>query len=154
MTVEPAVVEVDPSVESAPVRVPGIATGVLLGGNLSLLVSTVGTPDMPDLSGAILLLEDVSEAPYKVDRMLTHLRRAGALRGLAGVALGHFTDCEDKWPTTIVDVLGEHLGSLGVPVLGGLPIGHGTDQLTVALGTLSTLDADAGILTVEAAGQP
>lgn len=154
MTVEPAVVEVDPSVESAPVRVPGIATGVLLGGNLSLLVSTVGTPDMPDLSGAILLLEDVNEAPYKVDRMLTHLRRAGALRGLAGVALGHFTDCEDKWPTTIVDVLGEHLGSLGVPVLGGLPIGHGTDQLTVALGTLSTLDADAGILTVEAAGQP
>jgi muramoyltetrapeptide carboxypeptidase len=153
MTVEPAVVPVDPSVESVPVRVAGKARGVLLGGNLSMLVSTVGTADMPDLTGAILLLEDVNEAPYKVDRMLTHLRRAGALRGLAGVALGHFTNCEDQWPTTIVDVLTEHLSSLGVPVLGGLPIGHGADQLTVALGTLSTLDADANTLIVDAAGR-
>jgi muramoyltetrapeptide carboxypeptidase len=152
MSADPVTVRVDETVESAPVRVAGIARGVLLGGNLSMLVSTVGTVDMPDLTGAILLLEDVNEAPYKVDRMLTHLRRGGALRGLAGVALGHFTNCADTWPTTIVDVLNDHLISSGVPVLGGLPIGHGPDQLTVALGVESTLDALAGTLTVAAAG--
>jgi muramoyltetrapeptide carboxypeptidase len=152
MSADPVTVSADDTVESAPVRVAGIARGVLLGGNLSMLVSTVGTLDMPDLTGAILLLEDVNEAPYKVDRMLTHLRRAGALRGLAGVALGHFTDCADSWPTSIVDVLNDHLSGLDIPVLGGLPIGHGLDQLTVALGVASTLDAHARTLTVDGAG--
>ena len=146
-----------PATPAPPLRgtplAPGLAEGPLLGGNLSLLTRLLGTRHLPSLDGAILLLEDVNEAPYKVDRMLTHLRRAGALRGLAGVALGHFTNCDDQWPTTIVDVLTEHLSSLGVPVLGGLPIGHGADQLTVALGTLSTLDADANTLIVEAAGR-
>lgn len=152
MSTDPVTLRADDGVESAPVRVAGVARGVLLGGNLSMLVSTVGTPDMPDLTGAVLLLEDVNEAPYKVDRMLTHLRRSGALRGLAGVALGHFTNCVDDWPTSIVDVLASHLGTLGVPVLGGLPIGHGVDQLTVAVGVQSTLDASGGTLTVAAAG--
>ena len=69
---------------------------------------------MPDLTGAVLLVEDVQEPPYKVDRMLTHLRRAGALDGLAGVAVGQFTDCGDGWDTTVVDVLPERLGDLGV----------------------------------------
>ncbi len=87
---------------------------------------------MPDLRGAILLLEEVGEPPYKVDRMLVHLRRAGALEGLVGVAVGQFTDCADGWGTSIVDVLTEQLGVLGVPVLGGLPVGHGRDQLSVA----------------------
>jgi muramoyltetrapeptide carboxypeptidase len=87
-----------------------------------------------------------------VDRMLTHLRRSGALSGLAGVALGHFTNCADDWPTTIVDVLVDHLAELGIPVLGGLPVGHGPDQLTVAVGVESTLDASGGTLTVAAAG--
>ena len=138
--------------EDDSVRIGGVSRGVLLGGNLSLLVSTVGTADMPDLTGAILLLEEIDEPPYKVDRMLLQLRRAGHLDGLAGVALGHFTGCSDEWPTTVSQVLLDHLGPLGVPVLGGLPIGHGPDQLTVILGTPSTLDADAGTLTTGPAG--
>ena len=108
---------------------------------------------MPDLRGAVLLLEDVDEPPYKVDRMLLHLRRSGALDGIAGVAVGQFTNCADDWPATIVDVLAEHLGDLGVPVLGGLPIGHGRDQLAVPFGVPAALDATAGTLTVEPAVQ-
>jgi muramoyltetrapeptide carboxypeptidase len=148
MDTEPVVVKRVETEETAPVVVPGTAEGPLLGGNLSLIVSTVGTPDFPDLRGAILLVEDVSEAPYKVDRMLTHLRRAGALDAVAGVAVGQFTDCADGWGVTVADVLAERLGGLGVPVLGGLPIGHGTGQLTVPVGTPATLDADTGVLTV------
>jgi muramoyltetrapeptide carboxypeptidase len=148
MTGEPVVVEARPDEETSAVRVPGpVVSGTLLGGNLCLLVSTVGTVDMPDLRGAVLLLEDVDEPPYKVDRMLLHLRRAGALDGVAGVAVGQFTRCTDGWTTSIVDVLGDHLSRLGVPVLGGLPLGHGRDQLTVPLGTPATLDVAAGILT-------
>lgn len=80
--------------------------------------------------------------------MLTQLRRAGALDGLAGVAVGQFTDCADGWAVTVADVLAERLGDLGVPVLGGLPVGHGVGQLTVPVGTEATLDATAGTLTV------
>jgi muramoyltetrapeptide carboxypeptidase len=123
----------------------------LLGGNLCLLTSSVGTADFPDLRGAILLLEEVAEPPYKVDRMLLHLRRAGVLSGLAGVALGQFNECADDWPISIVDVLTEHLSTWGVPVLGGLPIGHGKDQLTVPLGVPALLDPDVGILTAGSA---
>jgi muramoyltetrapeptide carboxypeptidase len=151
MSPAPAVLKADPDDESGPVRLGHGASGTLLGGNLSLLAASVGTVDQPDLRGAILLLEEVGEPPYKVDRMLLHLRRAGVLRGVAGVALGHFTDCADGWSTSIVDVLDDHLGALGVPVLGGLPIGHGRDQLTVALGVQSTMDVESATLTVESA---
>jgi muramoyltetrapeptide carboxypeptidase len=147
----PVVVKRDPAEPTAALSVPGTARGTLLGGNLCLLTSSVGTPDMPDLTGAVLLLEEVDEPPYKVDRMLTHLRRAGALRGLAGVAIGQFTRCADDWPVTVTDVLADRLGDLGVPVLGGLPIGHGYGQLTVPVGTPATLDVAAGVLTVEPA---
>ncbi|WP_406078770.1 LD-carboxypeptidase [Micromonospora sp. NBC_00858] len=148
MTTEPVTVTAVPGEETFPVRVPGRTTGTLLGGNLCMIAASIGTPDLPDLTGAVLLVEDVQEPPYKVDRMLTQLRRAGALDGLAGVAVGQFTDCADGWETTIADVLTERLGDLGVPVLGGLPIGHGPGQLTVPVGTPATLDTDAGTLTV------
>ena len=151
MSAEPATLRAVSDDESGPVRFGGRATGILIGGNLSLLAASIGTVDQPDLRDAILLLEEIDEPPYKVDRMLLHLRRAGVLDGVAGVALGHFTNCADGWPTSIVDVLADHLGRLGVPVLGGLPIGHGRDQLTVALGVPSTMDAEAGTLTVESA---
>ncbi|MEV4657744.1 LD-carboxypeptidase [Micromonospora sp. NPDC049301] len=151
MTTEPVTVTAVAGEETCPVRVPGRATGTLLGGNLCMIAASIGTPDLPDLTGAVLLIEDVQEPPYKVDRMLTHLRRAGALDGLAGVAVGQFTDCADAWETTIVDVLGERLGDLGVPVLGGLPIGHGPGQLTVPVGTPATLDTETATLTVQPA---
>jgi muramoyltetrapeptide carboxypeptidase len=147
MTADPVVVTAGSTEDTFGVRVPGRATGTLLGGNLCMLASSVGTRDFPSLDGAILLLEEVAEPPYKVDRMLTHLRRAGLLHGLAGVALGQFTGCADGWPVSIVDVLGERLGDLGVPVLGGLPVGHGQGQRSVPVGVPATLDAGAGTLT-------
>ncbi|GAA2327798.1 LD-carboxypeptidase [Dactylosporangium salmoneum] len=130
-----------------PLRVRGLgasgaARGVLLGGNLAMLVSTLGTSDMPDLSGSILLLEDVGEATYRIDRMLTHLLRSGVLAGVRGIALGQFTDCGDG----VDEVLAERLGGLGVPILAGLPIGHGEGQETVVLGAPALLDAAAGVL--------
>lgn len=151
MTTDPIVVKRDPEELTAPVSVPGVVRGPLLGGNLCLLTSSIGTQDLPDLTGAILLLEEVEEPPYKVDRMLTHLRRSGALRGVAGIAVGQFTNCADAWPTTVTDVLAERLGDLGVPVLGGLPIGHGYGQLTVPIGTLATLDVPSATLTIDPA---
>ncbi len=150
-TAKPVVVARDPAAETAGVTVGGTAAGTLLGGNLCLLSASLGTPDFPDLTGAVLLLEEVQEPPYKIDRMLTHLRRAGVLRGLAGVAVGQFTGCADEWAVSIVDVLGERLGDLGVPVLGGLPIGHGMGQRTVPVGVPAILDAVTGTLTAEAA---
>ncbi|WP_203711328.1 S66 peptidase family protein [Asanoa siamensis] len=151
MTTDPVTVAAVPGEDTAGVRVPGIAAGPLLGGNLCLITASIGTPDMPDLSGAILLIEEVQEPLYKIDRMLTHLRRAGSLDGLAGVALGQFTDCSDDWGTGLTTMLLDRLGDLGIPILGGLPIGHGPGQLSVPVGALATVDADTGLLTVEAA---
>ncbi|MFC7546215.1 LD-carboxypeptidase [Plantactinospora sp. GCM10030261] len=151
MTTEPVSVVRSAAEETARVLVPGVATGPLIGGNLCLITSSLGTPDMPDLTGAILLIEEIEEPPYKVDRMLTHLRRAGALTGLAGVAVGQFTRCADNWPVSVADVLADRLGDLGVPVLGGLPIGHGQGQLSVPVGVPATLDAITGTLTTSPA---
>ncbi|WP_116077276.1 S66 peptidase family protein [Asanoa ferruginea] len=151
MTTDPVTVKTIETEDTAGVRVPGIAAGPLLGGNLCLITSSIGTADLPDLTGAVLLVEEVQEPLYKIDRMFTHLRRSGALDGLAGVALGQFTDCSDDWGTGLVPMLLDRLGDLGVPVLGGLPIGHGPGQLSVPVGALATVDATAGVLTVEAA---
>ncbi|MDG4765097.1 LD-carboxypeptidase [Solwaraspora sp. WMMD406] len=145
-----AVVHRSPDESSAPVLVPGRASGRLLGGNLNLLAASAGTADLPDLTGAILLLEEIGEAPYRIDRMLTQLRRAGALDGVAGVALGQFTDCADQYGVPVAQVLAERLGDLGVPVLGGLSIGHGQAPRTVGLGVPAVLDTAAGTLTVAA----
>lgn len=125
----------------------GAAEGPLLGGNLAVLSAMVGTPQQPDLEEAVVLLEDINEAPYRIDRMLTQLRGAGCLAGIAGVALGAFTGCQppDNRPSATVDeVLSERLGDLGVPVLAGLPFGHRPDQLALPHGARVRLDADAG----------
>lgn len=123
---------------------PGTVEGPLLGGNLSLLGSLVGTKYMPSLAGAVLLIEDVGERPYRLDRMWTHLKLAGALEGVAGVVLGEFTDCEEKEPTfTSAEVLSELVGALGVPAVSGLHIGHGAVNQPVVLGARVRLDATA-----------
>lgn len=151
MSAEPVSIEPVATDETAGVRVPGVAHGPLLGGNLCLVTSSIGTPDLPDLTGAVLLLEEIDEPPYKVDRMLTHLRRAGVLDGVAGVAIGQFIGCTDGWAVDVADVIGERLSGLGVPLLGGLPIGHGVGQRSVPVGVPATLDATAGLLTVDSA---
>jgi len=151
-TDEPVVVGADRTLaaETFAVRTRGRASGTLLGGNLTVLATSVGGGHRPDLTGAILLVEDVTEEPYRLDRYLVQLRRAGWLDGLAGVAVGQFTACADPdGRATVPAVLAEHFGALGVPVLGGLPIGHGTAQTAVGLGVPAILDADAGTLTVE-----
>lgn len=120
----------------------GVAEGPLLGGNLSLLASLVGTSALPSLSGAVLLVEDVGERPYRLDRMWTQLVLSGALRGVAGVVLGEFTDCEEKGAAfSSAEVLAELVGALGVPALAGLPIGHGAVNQPVVLGARVRLDA-------------
>lgn len=154
MSTETLVLEADPDEPTFSVRTGGVAHGTLLGGNLSILSTCVGTPFMPDLNGAILLIEDVGELAYRVDRLLTHLGNCGLLRCLAGVAIGQFSEPgHGNNPVRPPAVLTERLGHLGIPVLGGLSIGHGDRNLAVALGSRATLDADAGTLTVSAAAR-
>jgi len=151
----------DPEESTATIRLGSRwAEGLLLGGNLSMLAASIGTPDTPHLAGCLLLLEDVGEAPYRVDRMLTQLLRAGVLAGITGVALGQFVDCTGPpGEPNVVDVLRERLAPLSVPVVGGLPIGHGPGQLTVPLGVPARLDPGARTLrllgpSVLASGRP
>jgi muramoyltetrapeptide carboxypeptidase len=128
--------------------VGGVAEGPLLGGNLSLLTRLLGTPWLPDLEGAVLLLEDVSEKPYRLDRMWTHLRLAGVLEKIHGLALGDFTECEEPGADfTSRDVLWTLAAETGLPCVAGLPIGHGAVNIPVALGTRVRLDGGAGTLT-------
>lgn len=128
--------------------VPGVAEGPLVGGNLSVLTRLLGTPYLPSLRGAVLLLEDVGERPYRLDRMWTHLRLAGALDGVAGVVLGEFTGCEEKDADyTSADVLDELAQALGVPCAAGFVIGHGEVNFPVALGARVRLDGDRQSLT-------
>jgi muramoyltetrapeptide carboxypeptidase len=128
--------------------VGGVAEGPLLGGNLSLLTRLLGTPWLPPLDGAILLLEDVTEAPYRLDRMWTHLRLAGVLDRVRGLALGEFTECEDPNAAfTSQDVLWSLVAETGLPCVAGLPIGHGAVNVPVALGTRVRLDGGTGTLT-------
>lgn len=130
---------------------PGKAKGRLLGGNLTVLSALVGSGYLPDFNGAILFLEDVDEAEYRIDRMLTQLGLAGVLKNLAGVVFGQCTSCTGSSSGvyggfTLNDVLRQHLGGLGVPVYSGAWFGHITDQFTLAQGVMTEIDADAGTL--------
>lgn len=125
--------------------VGGRATGVTIGGCVSVLATSTGTASVPpSASGGLLLLEDINEPAYRVDSYLTQLRRSGWLDGLGGVALGSWTDCEPAEP-----VVADVLGALGVPIVGELGFGHGPAPLTMPLGVLAELDADAGTLTLD-----
>ncbi|MDG4809860.1 LD-carboxypeptidase [Micromonospora sp. WMMD1120] len=155
MTTGPVTITRDPAETAAPVLVPGRASGPLLGGCLTMLSTSLGAGDVPRFDGAILFFEDVDEAPYSIDRMLTELRRVGVLSRVAGVVVGQITNSvggAGEWDAAAV--LTDRLSDLGVPVLGGLRLGHGAGQLTVPLGARATIDAEAGTLTVEAGVRP
>jgi muramoyltetrapeptide carboxypeptidase len=115
----------------------------LVGGNLALLCSVLGTPYEFPMQGRILLLEDIGEQPYRLDRLLDQLNLAGHLRQLSGILLGQFTNCqpaEGKPSLTLQQVFSEHLGDLGIPVLQGFPTGHAVDNVTLPLGALVEMD--------------
>lgn len=127
--------------------VGGVAEGPLIGGNLSVLTRLLGTPYFPALDGAVLLLEDVGERPYRLDRMWTHLALAGVFDRVRGIALGEFTGCEEpdaEYGSR--DVLAGLAAETGLPCLAGLPIGHGDLNHPVPLGCHVRLDATAGAL--------
>jgi muramoyltetrapeptide carboxypeptidase len=130
----------------------GRAIGRLIGGNLSVFHALMGTPFEIETDGRILFIEDVGEAPYRVDRMLSTLRLAGKFDHLAGAVLGHFTRREGEdtsgETTTIDDVLREYFSKLGVPVLMHFPVGHVPYNATLPVGGLAELDADQQSLRI------
>ena len=123
---------------------PGLARGVTTGGTLCLLASSLGTGTSRPARGGLLLLEDVNEEDYRIDRMLTQLRRSGYLDGVAGIVAGTFTGCGP--PEVIQDILAERLGSLEVPMIAWANVGHGGPFQTFPYGIAAELDADAATL--------
>lgn len=127
---------------------PGRAHGVTLGGCVSLLAADLGTPHArPSARGGLLLLEDVGEEPYRLDRILTQLLRSGWLDGVAGIALGSWAECGPY--EEVRAVLADRLGGLGVPVVEELGFGHSDTALTFPLGVPAVLDAESATLTLD-----
>jgi muramoyltetrapeptide carboxypeptidase len=136
-----------PLPEGASARV----SGILLGGNLTVLGAMAGTGFLPSWHDAVVLLEDVGERPYRLDRMLTQLRQAGAFAGVRAVLVGQLAGCEEPDATagyTALEVIGDVLADLGVPIVGGLPVGHESSSRAVLLGGVASVDAGAGLVTV------
>jgi len=132
---------------------PGQATGPLIGGNLSVLSAIVGSPYMPDTSGAILFLEDIAEAPYRVDRMLTQLKLAGVLDRLAGFVFGQCTRCSPGatyGSLTLEQILQDHIRPLGIPAWSGAWIGHVEPLWTLPIGGRVSIDATTGMIQMQA----
>ncbi len=134
----------------------GVASGPLLAANLTVATHLLGTRHLPDLRGAILVLEDVAEAPYRLERMLTHWRLCGALQQLSGIGFGNFRDCVDHdrsdQPShhyfSAEQVLHERTADLGIPVVAQLPIGHLPGNGALPLGSLARLDGRTGRLSL------
>lgn len=125
--------------------VPGTAEGLTLGGTATLVAASFGTDTSYPARDAIVFLEDVDEFPFRLDRVLTQIRRSSYLEGVAGIVLGTFTECGD--PDHVDRLLAERFGDLGVPVLAGANIGHNTEMQTYPIGVHARLDADRGTLT-------
>lgn len=144
---EPESVRTIASAEPAAL-VPGKARGVTLGGCVSLLAAELGTPHArPGARGGLLLIEDVGEEAYRLDRILTQLLRGGWLDGVAGIALGSWADCGPY--DRLRAVFADRLGALGVPVVEHFGFGHAEGSLTMPFGVRAELDADAGTLTLD-----
>jgi len=133
----------------------GKADGRLAGGNLAVLASLCGTPYAPDLSDCILILEDINEPVYRIDRMLQQLKLSGMLRGCKAVAFGECVKCPDDaggGARPFDEVLGEIVRELRVPCIAGIPVGHIAEQWTIPLGAMATLDAESCTLSVTSYG--
>jgi muramoyltetrapeptide carboxypeptidase len=133
----------------------GTARGQLIGGNLSILCASLGTPWQPPFRGRILFLEDLDEVPYRMDRLLTQLLNAGLLQQVAGVAIGVNKGCEDpqakkskEYRQTLEDVFRDRLLPLEIPVVMNLPFGHVPHNATLPVGARVLLDASKGKLVL------
>jgi muramoyltetrapeptide carboxypeptidase len=133
----------------------GVASGPLIGGNITLLCASLGTPYQPSLKNGILFFEDLDEVPYRFDRMLTQLLNAGLLQQVAGIAIGINAGCHDpkaknakEYRQTLEDVFKERLLPLRVPIVAGLPFGHIPLNATLPVGVHVTLDANKGDLVI------
>ncbi|NUQ77625.1 MAG: LD-carboxypeptidase [Polyangiaceae bacterium] len=136
-----------------PVLSAGCAEGILFGGNLTLLHACAAAGHLSIPEGAVLLIEDVTERPYRIDRMLASLAAGGHLARASAVLLGEFVQCEpgpDRVP--VERVLADHLTRLGVPVVAGLPVGHGLRNDPVVLGLPARVEASSGVATVTLGG--
>lgn len=128
----------------------GKTTGRLIGGTLTLITSLIGTPYEPNFKKAILVLEDVGEEPYRVDRMLTQLKLSGVFDKISGVVLGDWHNCvsKDKNDGDIKAVLNEHFSHLTIPVVQGFPYGHGVKGTVFPIGAKARLNANKGTLDI------
>jgi muramoyltetrapeptide carboxypeptidase len=130
----------------------GTARGRLIGGNLTVMSALVGTPYIPDMRGAILMLEDTNEAEYRIDRMLTQLKLAGILDQIAGFVFGQCTDCtadsSNYGNFTISELLQQHIKPLGIPAFQGAYFGHIANQPFIPMGAEAEMDADAGTFRI------
>jgi len=128
---------------------PGKARGILLGGNLSVLVGLVGTPYLPDFKGAILFLEDVDELWYRLDRMISQLKLAGILDKLSGFVFGQCRNCspgKGYGSLSFEDILNDQIKPLKIPAFAGAAIGHIKNKFTLPVGAEVEIDANAGII--------
>ncbi|AKG21743.1 S66 peptidase family protein [Calothrix sp. 336/3] len=129
----------------------GVVSGILLPANLTVATHLLSTPWLPSLDGVILAFEDVGEAPYRIDRMLTQWRMSGALSQVRGVAVGSFTNCDapPNVPSfTVEEVLRDRLSDLGIPIVSNLPFGHAAPNASLPVGVTATLDGDTGVLAI------
>jgi len=137
--------KVDLSETSATSLVSGKASGLLMGGCLSLISHLLGTPYAPDYSNSILFLEDVGEQSYKIDRYFAHLKQAGIFNNIKGLILGEFLDCEPPESSNLFTVqylIEEYFSNAPYPVLYNFPYGHGTLKITMPIGALTFFDTN------------
>lgn len=127
---------------------PGIVEAEMMGGCLSTIVTTLGTPYEIKSSGKILFLEDIGEKPYRIERMLTHLKMAGKLEEIAGLVFGNFTDCEEDGQRDLKEIIQELFHDAVYPVVTGLAAGHGDENLILPFGVKMVLDGKAGLLSL------
>jgi len=131
--------------------VPGIVEGDLIGGNLGLICNSLGTPYETDMKDKILFIEEVSEAPYRVDRILTQLLLANKLQQCKGIILGQFKDCDlphYERSLTLEEVLQDRLYNLGIPMFSGFCSGHDYPKLTLPIGARVKINAETGVIQV------
>lgn len=136
------------SVELGETISPGSAEGEMVGGCLSTIITTVGTPYEIETRGKLLMLEDVAEKPYRVERMLTHLKMAGKLDSLAGLVFGTFTHCDGEGERDVKKIIHDLFRDARYPVVTGLAAGHGDENLLMPFGVRMRLDGEARALTL------